>query len=133
MLKSATFLLAAVFASAAFAAPADARVRHAHGTVQTQHGTYHGQSTTVRQPGLRTRQATAVGPHGGTSTLYDQRAWGGGSYSHDRNRTFANGDTRTVDADAQRTAPGVWDYSRQVTGRNGETRTQTGTVTRSPQ
>jgi hypothetical protein len=130
MLKTGTFILAAALASAAFAAPADARVRHVHGTVQTQHGTYHGQATTTRQPGLRTRQGTVVGPHGGVSTLYDQRSWGGAERSHDRSRTFANGDTRTVNADAVRTAPGVWNYSREVTNRNGVTRTQTGTVTR---
>jgi hypothetical protein len=132
MLKTGTFILAAALASTAFAAPADARVRHVHGSVQTQHGTYHGESTTVRQPGLRTRQGIVVGPNGGATSVYDQRSWGGGSYSHDRNRTFANGDTRTVDADAQRTAPGVWDYSREVTNRNGVTYTQTGTVTRTP-
>lgn len=45
-----------------------------------------------------------------------------------RNVNFADGTSRTVDADATRTAPGTWDYSRSVTGRNGDTRTQDGTV-----
>jgi hypothetical protein len=96
--------------------------------MHTQHGTYYGQSTTTRTQGSRARQATATGPNGGQTSLTDQRSWGGGAYSHDRTRTFANGDTRTVDADAVRTAPGEWNYDRTITGRNGQTRTQSGTV-----
>lgn len=129
MLKTGTFIITAALALTAFAAPADARVRHVQATAQTQHGTFLGQSTVSRQPGLRTRDATITGPNGGQSSVYDQRAWGGGTYSHDRDRTFANGDTRSVDTDATRTAPGEWSYERDVTGRNGETHSQTGTVT----
>ncbi|MDX2275355.1 MAG: hypothetical protein NW206_07870 [Hyphomonadaceae bacterium] len=131
MLKTGTFILAATFA-VALAAPADARVRQVQGSVQTQHGTYHGQATTTRQPGQRTRSATVVGPNGGQTSVYDNRSWGDGAYSHDRTRNFANGDTRTVDADATRIDQGVWAYDRSVTGRNGETRTQSGTVTIEP-
>lgn len=131
MKKSASLITAALLAASTFAiaAPAEARVRHVHGVVNTNHGTYVGQSTTYRAPGQRTRSADAVGPRGGHTSVYDNRAWGGGQYSHDRTRTYANGDTRTVDADASRVAPGEWAYERDVTGRNGNTRTQTGTVT----
>lgn len=130
MTRSGTFVVAALIAASTFAmaAPADARVRGASGVVHTQRGDYVGQSTVTRTPGQRTRSAGVTGPHGGQTSVYDQRSWSDGAYSHDRERTYANGDTRTVDADAYRTAPGEWAYEREITGRNGNTRTQTGAV-----
>lgn len=134
MTQGRTFFTAALIAAGAFAAaaPADARVRSAAATVQTQHGTYQGQSTVQRTRGQRTRQVSVIGPNGGQTSITDQRQWNAqaGTYSHDRTRAFANGDTRVVVADAARTAPGAWSAQRTVTGRNGQTRTQTGTIVR---
>jgi hypothetical protein len=84
----------------------------------------------VRTRGFRSRDAQVTGPKGGQRTVSDQRTWSrrDGTYSHDRDVSFADGTSRTVDAGANRVAPGRWDYSRTVTGRNGETRTQDGAI-----
>ena len=132
MIQARTFLTAALIAASAIAAatPADARERRVMATIQTQHGTYQGQSLVQRSRGQRTREASIVGPNGGQTSLTDQRRWNAqaGTLSHDRTRIFANGDTRIVAADAVRTAPGVWSAQRTITSRNGHTRTQTGTI-----
>ena len=51
------------------------------------------------------------------------------------NRTFRDGSTRSVDTGVVKTGDGAFDASRTVTGRDGETREQTGsfTVTNSPE
>lgn len=126
-----TIALAACIAasSVAFAAEADARVRRGQASVETQRGVYQGQSRVERTRGHRSREASVIGPNGRQSSVSDDRSWNRqqGTYSHDRQRIFANGDTRSVEADAQRTAPGEWSAQRSVVGRNGETRTQSGT------
>ena len=127
---------AIIVAATAFAGAADARERRVSGTWTNHRGTYTGSADVARTRGFRSRDAVIAGPNGGQRTVSDRRAWDrrAGTYSHDRRVTFADGASRTVDADAQRTAPGQWDYSRTVTGRNGQTQTQTGTyvVTRHP-
>ena len=130
MRQSSAFLMAALIATGALAAttPADARGRRGQATVQTQRGTFQGQSQVQRSRGQRTRDASVSGPNGRQSSVHDDRAWSRaeGTYSHDRQRSYANGDTRSVETDAQRTAPGEWSAERSVVGRNGETRTQSG-------
>lgn len=127
---------AAIIAAMAFASAAEARERHVSGTWTNHRGTYTGSADVVRTRGFHSRNAVITGPNGGQRTVSDQRAWNrqAGTYSHNRRVTFADGTSRTVDADARRTAPGQWEYSRTVTGRNGQTRTQTGTyvITRHP-
>ncbi|MES1201316.1 MAG: hypothetical protein ABUS57_07680 [Pseudomonadota bacterium] len=125
-----TFLFAALAAAAlVIAAPAsEARGRHVSGSFQTQRGAvYQGQANVERGRGFRHRDATITGPRGRQTSVTDDRTWGQGEYSRDHERTFANGDTRSVETNAERTAPGEWDAQRTVTGRNGNTRTQTGT------
>jgi hypothetical protein len=87
-----------------------------------------------RQRGARTRDAQATGPNGATTSVHDERSWNRaeGEATHDRTRTFANGDTRSVSSDVERTAPGEYAATRTVTGRDGETRTQTGAFTVPP-
>ena len=121
---------AAIVAGLALAGEAQARERHVSGTWTTHRGTYTGQVDVVRTRGFRSRNAQITGPNGGQRTVSDQRTWSrrDGTYAHDRDVTFADGTSRTVSADAQRVAPGAWDYSRTVTGRNGATRTQDGTI-----
>lgn len=108
---------------------ADARVRQARGQVTTARGTYQGQRTTVRERGSRTQNTTITGPNGGHRTVEDARTWGDGVYSHDHTTTFNDGTRRTVDTDVIRTGEGAFSASREVTGRNGETRVQTGDFT----
>ena len=110
---------------------AEARGRRGQATVQTQHGAVTGTGSVSRQRGSRTRDATVTGPNGRETSVHDQRTVNReeGTYSHDRQRTYANGDTRAVETDAQRTGEGQWSAERTVTGRNGETRTQTGDFT----
>jgi hypothetical protein len=113
---------------AASAAEADARTRRTQANVQTQRGQYQVRSEVNRSRGLRTRDAVVTGPAGRQSSVHDQRSWNAhdGTSAHVRQSTFANGDTRSVEANAVRTAPGEWSGVRTVTGRNGQTRTQSG-------
>lgn len=131
MVKLGAALGALVLATTAMSGVADARERRVHAEVQTKRGTAVGEATTVREKGLRQRSASWTKPNGKTGSVEDTRTWdrAAGTYDHDRTRTFANGDTRTVDASAQRTAPGQYDATRTVTNRDGESRTTTGTVT----
>ena len=121
---------AVIVAGLAFAGEAQARERHVSGVWSTHRGTYTAHADVVRTRGFRSRNAVITGPNGGQRTVSDERAWSrrDGTYSHDRRVTFADGTSRTVNADAHRVAPGTWDYSRTVTGRNGATRTVDGTI-----
>ncbi len=136
MLKTNRF--AVVAAAILLAAPvmaafqdADARVRSARGGAATQRGAAHGQRT-PREHGSRTRNTTITGPNGGQRTTQNQRTWdrSDGVYTHNRTTTFNDGPQRTVETDVLRTGPGTFSASREVTGRNGETRVQTGEFTR---
>lgn len=126
--------VAAIVGGLVIAGPAEARGRHVSGTWTTHRGTYSGSADVVRTRGFRSRDAQITGPNGGQRTVSDQRTWSrrDGTYAHDRDVSFADGTSRTVDADANRVAPGTWDYSRTVTGRNGQTRTQDGEITKHP-
>jgi hypothetical protein len=121
---------AVIVTGLSFAGSADARERHVSGSWTTHRGTYAGTADVVRTRGFRSREAQITGPNGGQRTVSDQRSWSrrDGTYTHDRDVTFADGTSRAVDADANRVSPGVWDYSRTVTGRNGETHSQDGTI-----
>jgi len=119
-----------IIASLSFASAAEARERHVSATWTTHRGTFTGHADVVRTRGFRSRDAVVTGPNGGQRTVSDRRAWSmqNGTYSHDRHVTFADGTSRTVDADARRVAPGTWDYSRSVTRRDGQIGTINGTV-----
>ncbi|MBY0564689.1 MAG: hypothetical protein K2P58_10925 [Hyphomonadaceae bacterium] len=136
---SRTTKLAALAAVALIALPvvaiagdADARERRARGSVETARGTYQGEASTVRQRGQRTRDATITGPNGGQRTVHDEQNWNRreGVYTRDRTTIFNDGTQRTLDTDVLRTGRGTYSASREVTGRNGETRVQTGDFTR---
>lgn len=126
----AAIAFTALTVSAAYS-EADARGRRTQGQVTTQRGTYSGQAEVNRERGQRTRNAQVTGPNGGQRTVEDNRTWDreAGAYSHDRNTTYADGTNRNVDTDVVRTGEGQYSATRQVTGRNGETRTQTGDFT----
>lgn len=130
---ASTLLLAGLVTAGAYISTveqADARGRRGQATVHTERGTFQGQGAVHRERGQRTRDATITGPRGGQTSVHDQRTWDrqAGAYSHDRVREFPDGTSRSVDADAVRTAPGEWDVDRIVTGRNGEVRTQSGVI-----
>lgn len=128
-IKAAT-CAGAVIAGLAFSGDAQARERHVSGAWTTHRGTYTAHADVVRTRGFRSRNVEIIGPNGARRTVSDQRVWSrrDGTYAHDRTVTFADGASRTVNAEAQRVAPGRWQYSRTVTGRNGVTRTQDGTI-----
>jgi hypothetical protein len=121
---------AAVIAGLALAGEAQARERHVSATWTTHRGTYSGHADVARTRGFRSRDAVITDPNGGQRTVSDQRTWSraNGTYTHDRDVTFADGTSRTVNADAHRIAPRTWAYSRTVTGRDGETRTWDATI-----
>jgi hypothetical protein len=127
----AAIAMTALTVSAAFA-EADARTRRAQSSVATQRGTFSGAAETTRERGQRSRDSSVTGPNGRTRSTQDDRAWSreDGTYTHDRTTNYANGDQRTVDTDVLRTGEGAYSASREVTGRNGETRVQTGDFTR---
>jgi len=126
----AAIALTALTLSAAYDA-ADARGRRVQGQVATQRGTFNGQAEVNRQRGSRTRNAEVTGPNGGQRTVEDNRNWSreDGTYSHDRTTTGPNGASRNVNTDVVRTGDGQFEAQREVTGRNGEIRTQTGEFT----
>ena len=123
---------AALLCSAAFIAPAEARTRHATAQVHGQRGSASAERTTVRARGERSRTTTVTGANGRTTTATDTRARDrqAGTATHEHDRTYADGATRSVDANAQRTGAGTYSASRTVTGRDGESHTQTGDFTR---
>lgn len=126
----AAIAMTALTVSAAFD-DADARTRRAQGSVATQRGTVSGASETVRERGARSRDTTVTGANGRTRSTQDDRAWSreNGTYTHDRTTTYNDGSQRSVDTDVLRTGEGTYSASREVTGRNGETRIQTGEFT----
>jgi hypothetical protein len=71
---------------------------------------------------------TITGENGRQRTIHDERSRDrqAGVATHDRTTTFNDGSTRTVEAERLRTGQGQYSASREVTGRNGETRVQTG-------
>lgn len=122
-------LAVALFAAATLSVGvAEARGRMAHGEFQTRRGTAVGDRTVTKERGLRSATSTWTGPGGKSTSMTDTRAVdrAAGTYSHDRQRTFSDGSTRSVDTDVQKTGDGTFSGTRTVTGRNGETRTQTG-------
>jgi hypothetical protein len=67
---------------------------------------------------------------GETKTWSQSRTKTEDGWDKSRDVTFADGTTRSVDVDATKTGQGQASFDRTVTGRDGQTRTQTGTVTR---
>lgn len=134
-MKLPNLTLAAAVALTALAVPAasfddaEARVRRAEGTLTTNRGTYSGNAEVRRSRGARDRSATVTGPNGGQRNVEDTRRWGEGAYTHDRTTTFNDGSRRTVESEVLRTGEGTYSGARQVTGRNGEVRVQTGDFT----
>lgn len=110
---------------------ADARTRRTRGAVTTGRGVATGEATTTRERGSRVRDATVTGPNGGQVSNHDARTWNRqeGTYSRDHTTTFNDGSQRGVEVDAVRTGEGQFSATREVTGRNGEVRTQTGDFT----
>jgi len=127
-LKIGAAALCAVFAFQ-IASDADARERRTRVTGQGERGAVTGESVVNRGAGYRHRSATVTGENGRQRSVEDNRAWSreDGAYSRDHNVTRANGATRNVATDAQRTGEGQYEAQRTVTGANGETRTQSGT------
>lgn len=116
----------ASLALSAFADSADARPgRRGGGAVAGQAG---GAGSTARARGSRSRDVTVTGQNGRQRSVETDRTRNreAGTFSRDRTTTFNDGSQRVVDVDGQRTGPGSYDVTREVTGRNGETRTQTG-------
>jgi hypothetical protein len=111
------------------AGAAEARERHVSRTWTNQRGTFTAQADVVREPGSRSRHVVITQPDGHQRIISDQRTWNRqtGTMHRDHSVTFADGSRRTLVVDAHQTAPGEFAYTRTVTGRDGESRTQTGT------
>jgi hypothetical protein len=138
MRNNTILVVAAVlaFAGAIEAAEAQPRGRRAQGQIQTQHGTLGVDRSVERGKGFRNKTTTVTGPNGGQasaarSTVIDRDA---GTLDRNKDRTFVDGSTRGVDLGVSKTGDGQFAAERTVTGRNGETRTQTGdfAVTKTP-
>jgi hypothetical protein len=127
----AAILVASGVLAAANEAAAEQRGRRGQATIHTERGTFQARGEVRRERGVRTRERSVTGPNGGETSVRDERRWDReeGAYSRDRVRTFPNGDTRSVEVDAQQTGAGAWSAQREVTGRNGQTRTQSGEFT----
>ncbi|MES1203206.1 MAG: hypothetical protein ABUS57_17350, partial [Pseudomonadota bacterium] len=121
-------LAALALAGGLEAADARPRGRHVQGQVLTQHGTLGVDRSVQRDKGLRSRSTTVTGPNGGQvsgarSTAIDREA---GTLDRAKDQTFRDGSTRNVDLGVTKTGDGQFTSERTITGRNGETRTQTG-------
>lgn len=127
MIATTAFAIAALTAAAVYDT-ADARTRRAHGSVTSQHGTVTAERVTHRERGSRTRDTTITGANGRQRSAHDERTWNReeGTYSRDHVTTYGDGSQRSVDVDGVRTGQGQYSVDRSVTGRNGETRTQSG-------
>jgi hypothetical protein len=115
---------AASLALSAFAESADARPGRRGAAV----GEAGGAGAGARARGSRSRDVTLTGQNGRQRTIETDRTRNRaeGTFTRDRTTTFNDGSRRVVDVDGQRTSPGNYDVTREVTGRNGQTRTQTG-------
>lgn len=107
---------------------ADARVRSGRAAIHTQRGDATATSRVEHHRGSRVRDANVTGENGRTRSVHDERTWDrqDGAYQRDHTTTFNDGSTRNVSVDAERTGQGQYSATRDVIGRNGETRTQTG-------
>lgn len=94
--------MAALLVPSFATASASPQSRTTRAEVTTERGTYSGERTVTRDEGTRTVDAQIVGPEGRS---------------------------RSKSAEAHRIAPGEWEGERTVTGPNGQTRKQQGTVT----
>ncbi|MBL8543673.1 MAG: hypothetical protein JNJ63_07660 [Hyphomonadaceae bacterium] len=121
-----------VFALGASFNAADARGRRGQASVETQRGTATARSEVRRSRGTRTRDAAVTGANGRQRSVHDERSVdrANDSYTHDRVTTYNDGSQRSVEVDVLHTGEGQYSASREVTGRNGETRVQTGDFTR---
>jgi hypothetical protein len=83
-----------------------------------------------RGHGSRSRTVEWTGQNGRHRTTDANRTWNRreGVATRDRTTTFNDGSQRSVDVDRLRTGPGEYSVSREVTGRNGDTRAQTGDI-----
>lgn len=105
------------------------------GQIQTQN---HGEVDVTRdishQDGTRTASTVATLEDGRTITSDSTRTRDGADVSYSRDTTFADGSTRAVNRERDGNGDGTGTITRTVTGRNGDTRTQTGdyVVTRTP-
>lgn len=116
----------------AVAQPAFARDRSVEGQVTGKNGkTATVTDTAHREKGLQTRNTTVTGPNGGTTTRNVNRNWDkeAGTYGGSRTVTGPDGKSSSVTTSANRNATGGVDVSKTVTGREGESRTWSGTVT----
>ncbi|MDX2234221.1 MAG: hypothetical protein NW200_06955 [Hyphomonadaceae bacterium] len=86
--------------------------------------------TTVRDPvtGAVTNDASYVNRRGGETSVVSIRTPTDNGVVVARDATFADGSTRAVDRTRTNTGDGVATIERTVTGRNGETRSQSATV-----
>ena len=129
MRRIALLMCAALAALIAAPLEADARGRRLEGVVTGARG---HQATVARDISARGRDRSAhtsiSGENGRTRDVWRSRDIDPGARSRSSDVTFSDGATRSVDRTATRTAPGEWTVEREVTGRNGETRTQTGSA-----
>ena len=123
-------VMCALSASVALAEPAFARKkRHLEGVAKGSHG--HERTITrdvERGDGERTTRTSVKGENGRSVTQdknlnIDREA---GLAERSKTVTGPDGKTRSVDVTATKTGEGQYDLNREVTGFNGETRTQSG-------
>ncbi len=108
------------------------RSRHWTATVTgSRGGTSTVDHTRNWAPGTRSNQTVVTGPQGGQWSHGATRTWdpstGTGTLS--RNTIHRNGTVSETTGTVTRTAPGAYDVERTYTGRGGNSRSWSGTVT----
>ena len=108
----------------------DGRTITATGTFED--GTSRSRTSTVDcDKGVGCESSGAVTNRAGeTKTWTQSRTKTEDGWDKSRDVTFADATTRSVDVDATKTGAGQATFDRNVVGRDGKVRTQTGTVTR---
>ncbi len=132
-MKKMLLAMCAVTAMMALAEPAFARkTRHVEGVAKGPHGRERLVTRDVeRGDGQRSARTSVTGQNGKSATLEKNGAIDREAGVAERSKTFTGpeGNTRTVDVTATKTGEGQYDLNREVTGFNGDTRSQTGSGT----
>lgn len=102
--------------------------RHVAGQIQTARGTSTVNRDVVRGQGRRSSNTQVTSPNGRTRSAQTEQSVDreNGTFNRSRVLTGANGQTRSVEGQAQRGEDGAYTFNRTATNPNGETRSQSG-------
>ena len=128
------YLLSAAALMLALAPAAEARGFRSHAVFSNGRHSVTRDSSFTHTRGARERDTTWTGENGRTRTTDVTRTHDGNDASYNRDTTFADGTSRSIDRERDGNGDGTGEITRTITDRQGDTRTQTGSyeVSRQP-